>query len=409
VASDRRWLCRRRAVAASGEGCQRHRNALCCAALDAQQLHLTRSAAAQDVEHQGLGLLLFPEWFSLDAMARMRFFDDNTRSWWTPATGGSNVPALNDLLGPFNLAFAATVLHGSVAIGPHKLAYASGTSILKAPKGAQLFSAQLQDKARAPAATPAADRTHAHDILGLMQHGGGRIAALGDLSCVDSSHATSNCHGLLLDMLRWAVGGAAPAWAALLRTLAEDKARRLTCCPHCVLPVACANRSVGGCSRCLLHARTDQWADVVDVIADQRRRKTLVRQCTFNANMLLLAHRVTLRCLQVAPESEMPRRPQPDLLKEASYVLNNPNTCHLNSAEGFQRTLLAVRCLKTAPAGIWQLVCSPCWYARNRRCNSGSSIVKTFMNVAQQIHMHSSVVVLMPHGTSAESRAGHSR
>ena len=33
-------------------------------------------------------------------MRSARFFDQNSRSWWTPITGGANVPALNDLLAP---------------------------------------------------------------------------------------------------------------------------------------------------------------------------------------------------------------------------------------------------------------------------------------------------------------------
>lgn len=41
---------------------------------------------ARDVE-AGLGLLVFGEWYNVDTMVRMKFFDDNTRSWWTPATG----------------------------------------------------------------------------------------------------------------------------------------------------------------------------------------------------------------------------------------------------------------------------------------------------------------------------------
>ena len=49
-------------------------------------------------------------------MVKMRFFDDNTRSWWTPATGGSNVPALNDLLAPYGIAFGDAVLNGNFMV-----------------------------------------------------------------------------------------------------------------------------------------------------------------------------------------------------------------------------------------------------------------------------------------------------
>jgi hypothetical protein len=51
----------------------------------------------------------------------MRFFDDNTRSWWTPITGGSNVPALNDLLAPHGIALGDTILTGTVKVAQHSV------------------------------------------------------------------------------------------------------------------------------------------------------------------------------------------------------------------------------------------------------------------------------------------------
>ena len=42
----------------------------------------------------------------------VRFYDDNTRSWWTPVTGGANIPALNDLLEPYHIAFSDTIVYG---------------------------------------------------------------------------------------------------------------------------------------------------------------------------------------------------------------------------------------------------------------------------------------------------------
>jgi hypothetical protein len=48
---------------------------------------------------------VFADWYHLESIQRLRFYDDNTRSWWEAATGGANVPALNDLLVPFGAAF----------------------------------------------------------------------------------------------------------------------------------------------------------------------------------------------------------------------------------------------------------------------------------------------------------------
>ena len=43
----------------------------------------------RDVEQHGLGLIVFADWYNVDTMVKMRFFDDNTRSWWSPITGRS--------------------------------------------------------------------------------------------------------------------------------------------------------------------------------------------------------------------------------------------------------------------------------------------------------------------------------
>ena len=45
------------------------------------------SKLKKDVEKEGLGLIVFGEWYNVDTMIKMKFFDDNTRSWWTPVTG----------------------------------------------------------------------------------------------------------------------------------------------------------------------------------------------------------------------------------------------------------------------------------------------------------------------------------
>ncbi|KAF6134118.1 hypothetical protein GIB67_013515 [Kingdonia uniflora] len=44
-----------------------------------------------DILNVGWGLVVFLEWYNVDTMVKMRFHDDNTRSWWTPITGGANI------------------------------------------------------------------------------------------------------------------------------------------------------------------------------------------------------------------------------------------------------------------------------------------------------------------------------
>ena len=98
-----------------------------------------------DVEEKGLGLIVFADWYHVDTMVKMKFFDDNTRSWWTPATGGANIPALNDLLAPFGIAFGDTILNGPYSIGGERAHYASGTDILRFPAGGFVHRFLFQD------------------------------------------------------------------------------------------------------------------------------------------------------------------------------------------------------------------------------------------------------------------------
>lgn len=57
-----------------------------------------RSKIKEDVEVHGLALVVVGDWYSADHAKSLVFYDDNTRSWWTPVTGGANLPAINELL-----------------------------------------------------------------------------------------------------------------------------------------------------------------------------------------------------------------------------------------------------------------------------------------------------------------------
>ena len=49
-------------------------------------------------------------------MDKVRFFDENTRQWWVPDTGGANVPALNELLKNFDVEFGDGVSEGDFQV-----------------------------------------------------------------------------------------------------------------------------------------------------------------------------------------------------------------------------------------------------------------------------------------------------
>ena len=64
---------------------------------------------------------------------KVKFYDENTRQWWIPETGGANVPALNELLAAWGISFGDTVLEGDFSVGGHDVYYASGTGIVRFP------------------------------------------------------------------------------------------------------------------------------------------------------------------------------------------------------------------------------------------------------------------------------------
>ncbi|XP_062090783.1 subtilisin-like protease SBT6.1 [Humulus lupulus] len=163
-----------------------------------------------DVINTGLGLAVFGEWYNVDTMVKMRFFDDNTRSWWTPITGGANIPALNDLLAPFGIAFGDKILNGDFSIDGEQSRYASGTDIVRFPRGGHVHSFSFLDSSES-GATQNVLRTSDmatvdFPILGLIEANEGRIAVYGDSNCLDSSHMVTNCYWLLRKILEFTSG-----------------------------------------------------------------------------------------------------------------------------------------------------------------------------------------------------------
>ncbi|XP_022144866.1 subtilisin-like protease SBT6.1 isoform X1 [Momordica charantia] len=163
-----------------------------------------------DVMVTGLGLAVFSEWYNVETMVKMRFFDDNTRSWWTPVTGGANIPALNDLLAPFGIAFGDKILNGDFSIDGEQSRYASGTDIVRFPRGGYVHSFPFIDSSESGAAQNilTSGMTKADfPILGLLEEvGEGRIAVYGDSNCLDSSHMVTNCYWLLRKILDFTSG-----------------------------------------------------------------------------------------------------------------------------------------------------------------------------------------------------------
>jgi membrane-bound transcription factor site-1 protease len=179
-----------------------------------------------------ISLIVIADWYELELMKSLRFFDENTRQWWVPVTGGSNVPALNDLLRPFGIQLNSRSFSGDFFLGDKTGHFASGTSIGKFPAGGLIYRAPLVDDSPS---TGSADSDNRPYILGLLpaelpaeSSSGGRVSVFGDSSCMDSSsrQPSKNCIWMLLDLLRWSSQALLPSWAGSLDRINESFAGR---------------------------------------------------------------------------------------------------------------------------------------------------------------------------------------
>jgi hypothetical protein len=182
----------------------------------------------QDVSAGGLSVVVLADWYSVKVMREVRFWDENTASWWTPETGGSNVPALNELLAPFGIALSEHVVKGKVNVTNAVVPFASGSTIARFPAGGHLLQATLQD---AGSGAP----TRRYPVLGLYQlpdnasvaadgngtaggaagRSSGRIAVWGDSNCFDlNNNHNGFCTHLLEELMAFAAPQTAPPAAS---------------------------------------------------------------------------------------------------------------------------------------------------------------------------------------------------
>jgi membrane-bound transcription factor site-1 protease len=180
-----------------------------------------------DVKNKGLSIVLFADWYNAEVVKRVRFFDENTLAWWTAITGGANIPAVNDLLAPYGIAFGDLIFTGQISSdkktpgrGSGKASriaeFSSGNSLARLPKGAYVWRADLQDQTAN--VLKRIGRKYKHSAAGgvpvlaavqTMSTGagaaaGGRVIVFGDSNCIDTAHLKTDCWWLLEELLAFA-------------------------------------------------------------------------------------------------------------------------------------------------------------------------------------------------------------
>ncbi|XP_064414456.1 membrane-bound transcription factor site-1 protease [Latimeria chalumnae] len=165
----------------------------------------------RDVDN-GLSVMVFSDWYNTSVMRKVKFYDENTRKWWMPDTGGANVPALNDLLSVWGMAFSDGLYEGDFTMANHDMYYASGCSIARFPENGIVLAHTLKDQGLEvlKQETTVVEKV---PVLGLYQtpsEGGGRVVLYGDSNCLDDSHRQKDCFWLLDSLLQFTSYGVLP-------------------------------------------------------------------------------------------------------------------------------------------------------------------------------------------------------
>ncbi|XP_014489170.1 PREDICTED: membrane-bound transcription factor site-1 protease [Dinoponera quadriceps] len=209
----------------------------------------------RDVEDDGLSVIVFADWYNVTVMRKAKFYDENTRQWWIPDTGGANIPALNDLLYPnWGVAFGDEVRNGQFTLGQHApVTFASGTTLARFPKDGVIVYVELLDQGREFLLEKESGMPTLVPILGLLQvtnendvtrdvmydeindriealmmdekhleknkrvrdikrtnTAPGRLVVYGDSNCIDDSHLQKSCFWMLDAILEYTTTGYIP-------------------------------------------------------------------------------------------------------------------------------------------------------------------------------------------------------
>ncbi len=159
------------------------------------------------MQEQGLHVIVLADWFGSAALTKMRFFDDNTHSWWDPLTGGANIPALNTVLDLWGLSLSDGVFSGEYSLKGHAAAFVSGSVLRTAPSGAAVVSALLTNDLNP------SEGSSLLPVLALLPSSTGRLAVYGDSNCVDDATGLGparRCDWLIQLLLEFVTSGQIP-------------------------------------------------------------------------------------------------------------------------------------------------------------------------------------------------------
>ncbi|VDK82699.1 unnamed protein product, partial [Onchocerca ochengi] len=175
---------------------------------------IERQKLYDEVNNANLNLIIFADWYNTSVIDKIRFMDENTKQWWQPETGGTNLPALNDLLKEWNISLSALVLDGIATIGHTQMKYLSGTSISNAPPHALIALSNLIDLGAEMIVDEKTNQLHEEAIFlyyknDTLSKTSGFVAVFGDSTCLEvgTTSDAKSCVFLLEALLESALEG----------------------------------------------------------------------------------------------------------------------------------------------------------------------------------------------------------
>ncbi|CAI5716077.1 unnamed protein product [Peronospora destructor] len=166
------------------------------------------------VKYSNVSLIGFADWYDDRMLDSLELFDTSTLSKWHAIIGGANIPAINELLQDFHIAFGSGVVRSSSVLlldsgNDSSFPYWSGSYLTNFPVDGYLGYIDAVDQSARILNGSEKTLTDV-PVLGLYEvpsRNGGRIAVFGDSSCLDSSvHPAAkfqNCFGMLHTILRF--------------------------------------------------------------------------------------------------------------------------------------------------------------------------------------------------------------
>ncbi|CAI6348863.1 unnamed protein product [Macrosiphum euphorbiae] len=162
-----------------------------------------------DIANYNLSVIIFADWYNVSVMKKIKFFDENTKQWWMPVTGGSNIPALNDLLAPYGISLGSNVYYGEYEMGDRKVHYSSGTHITSFPNEGIVVAKTLKNQGEEILGSDKSGREVDVPILGLYKSSG-YIVLYGDSNCLDNNHIEIDCYWMLDAIMEYISTGKLP-------------------------------------------------------------------------------------------------------------------------------------------------------------------------------------------------------